>query len=440
MGKVPLELAVEYWPVASLRPSPKNPRTHPKAQLDDIVSSIEAFGFVNPILIAPDGEIIAGEARWLAIKQTRQAEVPVIVLGHLNDVERLAYRLADNRIPLGASWNDELLGEVMAEIAAVDFDLEVIGFSDDEIAQLLDPTPVDEIEDVPPPPLPTNPVTREGDLWLLGEHRLICGDSTSVEVLSRLISGVPAKMVMADLVFTDPPYGMSFGKGKEAGSTTKGALVKAHGMILGDDAQGDDLIDLVRGALSCAHQHTRPGGAFYVCFTWRTYAEFEAAVNAAGLNVAACIVWDKGSIGLGHQHYRPQHEFIFYCKGDRWYGGKAEGDVWNFTRGNTGEYVHPTQKPLTLVVMALRNSSLPGDVVLDVFGGSGSTLIAAEQLQRRARLVELDPKYVDAIIQRWEGISGGAATLAGTGRTFAEVKKERYGEGLHETGDDHTSG
>ncbi len=213
----------------------------------------------------------------------------------------------------------------------------------------------------------------------------------------------------ADLVVTDPPYGMSFGAGKEAGSTPKGALVKAHGMILGDDAHGDALVALVSGAIGRAREWSKPAAAVYVCLTWRTYSEFWAALAACGLKVASCIVWDKGSIGLGHQHYRPQHEFVFYCHGEAWYGGKAEGDVWTLSRGHTGDYVHPTQKPVGLLERAIRNSSRAGDLVLDVFGGSGSTLIACERLGRVARLVELDPKYCDAIVRRWEKYTGREA-------------------------------
>src|SRR5581483_6374263 len=202
---------------------------------------------------------------------------------------------------------------------------------------------------------------------------------------------------LADLVVTDPPYGMSFGAGKEAGSTAQGAKVKAHGVILGDEIRGEALVALVRDALIAARDFTRPGAALYVCLTWRTQAEFARAIAEAGHRVSACIVWDKGSIGLGFQHYRPQHEFLFYCAGDAWFGGKSESDLWEFSRGATGEYVHPTQKPVALLERALRNSSRMGDVVLDLFGGSGSTLIACERLGRVARVVELDPRYCDAI-------------------------------------------
>jgi len=195
-------------------------------------------------------------------------------------------------------------------------------------------------------------------------------------------------------------------------------------MILNDDLQGDDLIGLVRDALATSIAVSKQGAPLYACFTWRTYAEFEAALESLGKEVKACIVWDKKSIGLGNSHYRPQHEFIFYC-GGQWHGDKSQSDVWNMSRGSTGEYVHPTQKPVELIERALNNSSKAGDVVVDCFGGSGSTLIACEKTARDCRMMELDPKYCDVIIQRWQDFTGQTATLEGDGRTFDELKAER---------------
>ena len=434
------KLTVLSWPIDRLRPSPRNPRTHDAAQIGRIADSIRRFGWTNPVLADASGEIIAGEARWRAALDLGLREVPVIVLAGLDATACEAYRLADNRLALDAGWDEELLAAVLKDLTAAEFDLGPLGFSDDELLDLLEPPPAgdpDDAERASRPP--ATPQTALGDIWQLGPHRLICGDSTSPETLAALFGSPnvvartafvdPLQPDAADLVFTDPPYGMSydggravadlvvtdppygmaFGAGKEAGSTAKGALVKAHGMILGDDAKGDALVDLVGAALQRAREWSRPDAATYVCLTWRTYREFMASLERAGLALAACIVWDKGSIGLGHQHYRPQHEFIFYCKGDRWFGGKAESDVWKLTRGATGEYVHPTQKPVALIERALTNSSRAGDLVLDLFGGSGSTLIACERLGRIARLVELDPKYCDAIVRRWEIFTGKMA-------------------------------
>lgn len=195
-------------------------------------------------------------------------------------------------------------------------------------------------------------------------------------------------------------------------------------MILNDDLQGDDLICLVRDALATSIAVSKQGAPLYACFTWRTYAEFEEALESLGKEVKACIVWDKKSIGLGNSHYRPQHEFIFYCGGN-WHGDKGQSDVWNMSRGSTGEYVHPTQKPVELIERALNNSSKAGDVVVDCFGGSGSTLIACEKTARDCRMMELDPKYVDVIIKRWQDFTGQQATLEATGQTYDEVKAER---------------
>ncbi len=412
----------------ALRPMPGNPRRHSAAQLAKLEASILAYGFAAPILVDESGEIVAGEARWLAARAVGVAEVPVYVLDGLTAPERAALRLADNRIALDATWDEQLLADALRGLEAASMDLTLPGFDEAEIAALLDPPAPDDDgrADLNAPP-PAEPETRLGDVWLLGAHRLICGDSTSDETLARLFADTrPAAVALITdppygmsyeggrskvaAIVTDPPYGMSFGKGKEAGSTPKGALVKAHGMILNDDLQGDALVDLVANALAAGLRAAAAECALYVCFTWRTWIEFETALRRAGRKPAACIVWDKGSIGLGFQHYRPQHEFMFYSAGARWFGGNAESDVWTLSRGATGEYVHPTQKPVSLIERAIANSTRVGDAVLDLFGGSGSTLIACERLGRAARLVELDPKYCDAIVRRWETFTGRTAT------------------------------
>ena len=197
--------------------------------------------------------------------------------------------------------------------------------------------------------------------------------------------------------------------------------MKAHGMILGDDKTGDDLIALIRDALLSAVTTSKSGSATYVCFPWRTYSEFEAAMLECGLKASACIVWDKKSIGLGNSNYRPQHEFIFYCKGGAWYGDKAQSDVWYLSRGATGQYVHPTQKPVELIEKAVNNSSKSGDTILDVFGGSGSTMIACEKTNRINYSMELDPKYCDVIVKRWQDFTGQQATLESTGEYFGVI-------------------
>lgn len=424
----------ELREVTAIHADPRNARLHSDEQVQKLCASITAFGFNNPCLVDPDGLLIAGEGRWRAARRLGMAEVPVIVLDHLSPAQREAYALADNRLAEDAAWDETKLAAVVKDLASQDFgDLGAIGFDHDELGKLLEPV----LESVGrkkgkgqaaldrAAPRPASPVTRPGDMWQLGRHRLICGDATERATYQRLfLAEKRARLVLADppgaqgpdleqpaeLVVTDPPYGMSYGGGRAAGSSAPGARVKAPGMILNDDATGDRLVALVRDALVGALAFARKGAAAYVCFTWRTFSEFERAVKAAGLEIANCIVWNKESIGLGNSHYRPQHEFIFYCRGKFWNGGHDEADVWDFSRGATGEYVHPTQKPVSLIERAIQNSSVVGDSVLDMFAGSGSTLIACERLQRVARLVELDPKFCDAIVRRWEEFTGAAAT------------------------------
>ena len=300
------------------------------------------------------------------------------------------------------------------------FDLSLTGFDLSEISAFLEEPTEGLTDEDAVPEAPEVPVTVEGDVWLLGRHRLMCGDSTLIDAVDRLMDGQKA-----DMVFTDPPYGMSYGGGRAAGSTKKGALVKAHGMIKGDDLKGDDLIGMIRDAVGSAISVCKSGAAKYVCFPWRTYAEFESALDQVGMTVSACIVWDKKSIGLGNANYRPQHEFIFYSKGDSWHGDKSQSDVWYNSRGATGAYVHPTQKPVELVEKAISNSSKGQDIVIDVFGGSGSTLIACEKTSRDCRMMELDPKYCDVIILRWQEFTGHKATHEQSEQTFAEMQESR---------------
>lgn len=404
---------VERRPIDALIPYANNARTHSDEQVAQIAASMREWGWTNPVLIDETGMIIAGHGRVLAARKLGFDEVPVMVADGWTDAQKKAYVLADNQLALNAGWDAELLSTELKGLDELGFDLDLLGFGDLD-ALLAEKTEGLTDPDATPEP-PVNPVSVLGDVWLLGRHRVMCGDSTEITAVEALMVGAKA-----DLLFTDPPYGMSYegGRGK-----------KQFGKIKGDDDQGADLIALVRDALTCARSSCKEGAAAYVCFPWRTYAEFEQAVIAAGFEVTACIVWDKKSVGLGHQEYRPQHEFIFYSKGGAWYGDRSQADVWYASRGSTGDYVHPTQKPVELIVKAANNSSKPGDMVLDCFGGSGSTLIACEQTGRNARLMELDPRYCDVIVKRWQDFTGQQATLEGDGRTFAEIDAARFDGG-----------
>ncbi len=400
------EVAAVWVPIAELQPWDKNPRKNDGA-VAKVADSIRRFGFGAPILARRNGEVIAGHTRLKAALKLGLDRVPVRYLD-LDPADARLLALADNKLAEIAEWDEALLAELLKDLDPADS--AIAGFGAKEVAELLaeiaEPETFNgDLDDAPA--LPAEPTAKPGDLWILGRHRILCGDSTNPADVERLLAGKrPA------LVFTDPPYGMSYGGGRAAGSTPKGARVKAHGEIVGDDKKGEDLVRLVRDALAIAAKAKTPDAAVYVCLTWRTYTEFERALAEAGIVVKACIVWDKRSIGLGYADYRPQHEFIFYCGGS-WQGGKDESDVWQASRGNTSEYVHPTQKPVELIERAIGNSSHKGDAVLDLFGGSGSTLIACEKTGRAAYLLEIDPRYCDVIRLRWEQATGKTATLAG---------------------------
>lgn len=419
-------LKVEYRNVAGLAPYASNSRTHSDEQVQMVAESIAEFGFTNPILVDECGTIIAGHGRLMAAQKLGIESVPCIALGHLSEAQRRAYVIADNKLAEHAGWDEGALASELAALAAMEYDALLTGFSANEIDAILDAanevgeeglTDPDVVPDVQ-----AAVISGGGDVWLLGEHRLMCGDSTAAKNVAHLIGGG-----LSDLVFTDPPYGMSYGGGRAAGESASlpgGRSIKAHGMIIGDDLQGDGLLQMIADSIGNANKNSKEGAAAYVCFTWRTYSEFYAALTSIDLEPKSCIVWDKKSIGLGNSNYRPQHEFIFYCKGE-WMGDKSQSDVWSMGRDAATSYVHPTQKPVELIERALKNSSKRGDIVHDCFGGSGSTLIACEKLGRHARLMELDPKYVDVIIRRWQDYTGHEAMLEGDGRTFAEIAAER---------------
>jgi len=394
-------MIVEQKALTDIKPYIKNPRK--KWDIQKVAQSIKEFGFQQPIVVDRGGTIIVGHGRYEASKLLKLNSIPVTI-ADLPPEKAKAYRIADNKTNEFSEWDISLLQQEFTDLLDANFDLELTGFDHDELESLITGEKAGLTDDDAVPELPDEPKSKLGDIYKLGEHRLMCGDSTSITDFDKL------SITQADMIFTDPPYGMEYGGGRAEGSTKKGSKVKAHGMIKGDDLKGDNLINLVRDALTTSYLKTKTGASAYICFTWRTYSEFEDALNKAGLKVKNCIVWNKRSIGLGNSHYRPQHEFIFYC-GEQWYGNKAQSDVWELSRGDTSKYVHPTQKPVQLIEKAIKNSSKSGDVIIDCFGGSGSTLIACEKTNRKCNMMELDPKYLDRIVKRWEDYTGKKAEL-----------------------------
>ncbi|OOZ12216.1 site-specific DNA-methyltransferase [Solemya velum gill symbiont] len=403
--------SVEHWSLQRLIPYAKNARTHDDTQVSQIAGSIAEFGFVNPILVGDDNVIIAGHGRLMAAQQLGLDTVPVIVLHHLTEAQRRALVIADNKIAENAGWNDELLKLELEELGDLGFDLDVIGFSDEELDELLgndeQPGETDE-DDIPE--VEDEPVSRLGDVWILGDHRLLCGDSTSKQDLEKLMSGE-----LADMAFTDPPYNVDYG------NNAKDKMRGKDRRIMNDNL-GDDFYQFLKDALTNLLSVTK--GACYIAMSSSELDTLQKAFRDAGGKWSTFIVWAKNTFTLGRSDYQRQYEPILYGwrEGNDhfWCGARDQGDVWFFNKPVKND-LHPTMKPVELVERALRNSSKSRDIVLDLFGGSGSTLIACEKTGRAARLIELDPKYVDVIVRRWQDYSGEQAIRESDELSFDEI-------------------
>jgi len=397
-----MTLNIQHWPTDQLIPYARNARTHTDEQVAQIAGSIAEFGFVNPVLVGEDKIIIAGHGRLLAAQRLGLSEVPVIVLDHLNETQRRALVLADNQIADNAGWNDELLSLELSDLASDEFDLSLLGFTEDALNELLnnsnDPGLVDEdaVPEVEP-----NPVSQLGDVWQLGNHRVMCGDATSAEAMSALMDGQ-----MADMVFTDPPYNVDYGNAAKDTRQTKDRRIL-------NDNLGDAFYDFLHGAMIQMLSVTK--GALYVSMSSSELDTLQKAFRDAGGKWSTFIIWAKNTFTLGRADYQRQFEPILYGwkEGNDhfWCGARDQGDVWFINKPNKND-LHPTMKPVELVERAIRNSSKSQDIVLDAFGGSGTTIIACEKTGRYGRVLELDPKYVDVIIKRWQYYSGSVATRA----------------------------
>jgi DNA modification methylase len=415
-GLVALADRIELWPIDRLRPYERNPRTHSETQVDQIAASMVEFGWTNPVLVDERGGILAGHGRLLAARKLELAEVPVIRFEHLSEAQKRAYLIADNQLALQAGWSEELLAEELAWLRDERFDLDLIGFDASELERLLaladGETASEEAEDQVPEP-PEDPVTQPGDLWILGKHRLLCGDATVLADGERVLGGQ-----LADMTFCDPPYNVDYA------NSPKDKLRGKHRPILNDNLGGGFEAFLYDG---CVTILSVTKGACYICMSSSELDTLQRAFTAAGGKWSTFVIWAKNTFTLGRADYQRQYEPILYGWKDgtdhHWCGARDQGDVWFFDKPVRND-LHPTQKPVALVERAIRNSSKSRDIVLDPFGGSGSTLIACEKAGRQARLIELDPRYVDTIILRWQEFSGGAAVLDADGRSYEEIAAE----------------
>ena len=382
-------MKIEQRKVESLIPYVNNSRKHSDEQVAQIAASIKEFGWTNPILVDGDNGIIAGHGRLMAARKLDMDKVPVIELSHLTPSQRKALIIADNRLALNAEWDTQMLTLELNDLLKDDFGLDILGFGAEELDALLNPiketeglTDEDEVPEPPP-----EPITKLGDVWILGNHRLMCGDSTSIDAVDKLMDGQKA-----DMVFTDPPYGVDY----------KG--------INNDSRSGLD--DLLRGAFGNYLAVSKSGASIY-CFHSDRCADVFHTVFREFFHFSSMVIWSKNSLTLSQTDYQSQHEPCLYGWMDNgkhsWYSDRKQTSIWKFDKERV--VGHTTPKPVALVEKAITNSSKGGDLVIDLFGGSGSTLIASEKIGRCARVMELDPIYCDVIVKRWENFTGKKAKL-----------------------------
>jgi site-specific DNA-methyltransferase (adenine-specific) len=397
---------IETRLVADLIPYAANSRTHSDAQVAQIAASIKEFGWTNPILIDGDNTIIAGHGRLLAARKLGLEEVPAIILDHLSKAQQRALVIADNQLALNAGWNMDMLKAEIEDLQLDDFDLNILGFDEKFLDGLLEPEPTDGLTDEDAvPEVPETPKTVLGDVWVLGKHRLMCGDSTSIDALAKLTEGN-----LVDMWLTDPPYNVAY----EGGTKEK--------LTIQNDSMGDDdFRQFLRDSYTAADSVMKPGAVFYIWHADLEGYNFRGAAKDTGWQVRQCLIWKKSSLVMGRQDYHWMHEPCLYGwkegAAHLWAADRKQTTILEFNKpSRNGE--HPTMKPVELFEYQMLNNTKGADMVLDSFGGSGTTIIAAEKHGRYGRLMELDPKYCDVIIKRWQDFTGKEAVHAETGDTF----------------------
>jgi DNA modification methylase len=406
------DLKIDYISTSNLVPYENNSRTHSKEQVEQIKRSMTEFGFTNPILIDEHNGIIAGHGRLRAAQELGIKLVPTILLEGLTEAQRKAYVIADNNLALNAGWDLDVLKLEIEGLGEFDFDIDLLGFDDDFLAGLMEKDPSDGLtEEDAVPDLQDDHVTVEGDVWILGNHRLMCGDSTRIDAVEKLMDGQKA-----DLWLTDPPYNVAY-EGK-----TKDAL-----KIQNDSKSDLDFRQFLKDCYVAADFVMKEGAVFYI---WHADSEgynFRGAARDAGWKVRQCLIWKKQTLVMGRQDYHWKHEPCLYGwkegAGHLWAADRKQTTILEFDRPSKS-VEHPTMKPVELFEYQLLNNTKGSDLILDSFGGSGTTMIAAEKNNRYSRLMELDPKYCDVIIKRWQDFTGKEAVLESNGKTYSNLKDQ----------------
>lgn len=406
------DLRIKQRPIDSLIPYTRNARTHSDEQVEQIAASIREFGWTNPVLVDGKNGIIGGHGRVLAAKLLGEKKVPCIELAGMSESETRAYILADNKLAENAGWDDELLRLELGDLEAEGFDLSLIGFGELELESLLaDRTEgLTDPDDAPEPP--ETPITAPGDIWRCGKHRVLCGDCTVATDVDRLLGSVTPLLMV-----TDPPYGVEY----DADWRNHTGMARAERAI--GKVQNDDNADWHEAwALF-------PGDVGYIWHAGNKAHIVAESIEASGMQIRAQIIWAKNNIVIGRGHYHPKHEPCWYAvrKGAKghWNGDRKQSTVWDIDKPMKSETGHSTQKPVECMRRPIVNNSAPGQPVYDPFLGSGTTMIAAEMEGRQCLGLEIDPVYVDVIVQRWQNFTGEKATLDGDGRCFDELAEER---------------
>jgi DNA modification methylase len=434
------DFRIEHLPIAGLKPNPQNARRHPKKQLHQIAASIREFGFNSIVVIDEDDVILVGHGRVEGARLAGLTTLPVLRITHLTAAQKVGFTLADNKIALNTDWDMEQLKLVWRELSVqeLNFDLEVTGFETAEIDLLIDGPTVatkDDPSDIVPE-LKNEAVSRLGDLWHLGEHRLICADACDRAAYADLMDGEQARVV-----FTDPPYNVPIdGHVGGLGAVKHREFKMASGEM--SPAEFEQFLTMVFANMA---EVSLDGAVHFICMDWRHMAEVLSASKGIYSGLKNLCVWNKNNGGMG-SFYRSKHELVFVYKVgtdshvntvELGKNGRYRTNVWDYAGVNTWRAgrdadleMHPTVKPTALVIDAIKDCSRRGDIVLDAFSGSGTTIIAAHKCRRKARAIELDPLYVDVAIRRWQVYTGESATMAVTGETFAEVE-ERRGDPLN---------
>jgi DNA modification methylase len=377
-------MKIEIVDINTIKPYENNPRKLKDSAIEKVAKSIKEFGFRQPIVVDKEKIIVVGHTRYRASKKLGLTNVPITIADNLTPEQINAYRIADNRTNEEAEWDIELLKTELKDLQLKDFDLDLTAFNEDEINNFLFDEKEGLTDEDAVPETPEEPITKLGDIWKLGNHRLMCGDSTILNDIDKL-----TQKQKPDMIFTDPPYNVAFN-----GRSGKFDVIKNDNL---EESEFNNFIDTILNNLNLLNINT-----YYICCNWAFYGILQKK-----LKPKACIVWAKNVFGLG-KGYRHQHEFILF---DGFIDAsiKNESDLWKIKKDS--KYQHPTQKPVELSSRAITNSSRPNNTILDLFGGSGSTLIACEKLNRKARVMELDPKYCDVTVKRWEQFTGKKAEL-----------------------------